>query len=118
MNADDVTREPGEKAVAAMKCEDIQALLTDYMTRELGESQSALVREHLRMCPVCQNAAREITEAFDLLHVARKVGAGRPDRLSDERRARIRRASSGSPPSSRPKPTCCGFSRLTMATPA
>ncbi len=73
-----------------MKCADIQPLLTDYMMRELGESRSALVRAHIRNCEKCQVMAKEMAEALNLLRDAGKVAL--PDKLSDDHRARIRRA--------------------------
>ncbi|TFH15251.1 MAG: hypothetical protein E4H02_08280 [Lentisphaerales bacterium] len=79
----------GVKPTRVMNCDDIRELLTDYMARELGESRSAFVREHLRLCPACQSAAHEIARAFDLI---RETEGAYPDRLSDRHRARIRRA--------------------------
>jgi len=74
---------------SVMHCEEIQDLLFDYMSRELGESRSAFVREHLRKCPDCQAAAREIKDTVDLLHAASADQAGLPERLSEDRRHRI-----------------------------
>jgi len=74
-----------------MKCEDIRDLLTDYVTRELGESRALLVREHVRKCHECQTAAREIAEAMDLLREADGGFASMPGQLSDKRKSRIRR---------------------------
>lgn len=72
-----------------MKCEDIQAVLFDYMTRELGPARSELVREHLRKCENCQAAAAEIRATLELLHSASKTETGIPDHLSKERREHI-----------------------------
>lgn len=72
-----------------MKCEDIQSVLLDYMTHELGEPQSILVREHLRKCRNCQVAAAEIEAALDLLRQASESERQAPMRLSDERRTRL-----------------------------
>ena len=67
-------------------------LLFDYMTRELGESRSALVREHIRLCEKCRAESREIQATLDLLQEDSKAGKDIPDRLSDDRRKRIIRA--------------------------
>lgn len=77
------------KPASVMNCDDIRELLTDYMARELGESRSAFVREHLRLCPACQSVAQEIARTFDLM---RETEGTYPDKLSDRHRARIRRA--------------------------
>lgn len=73
------------------RCEEIQAVLVDYMTRELGPARSALVREHLRKCPFCQTAAADIQATFELLRQASGADDS-PEHLSDDRRARIHRA--------------------------
>jgi predicted anti-sigma-YlaC factor YlaD len=75
-----------------MKCEDIQEVLFDYMTRELGQARSDLVRAHLRKCPKCQAAVKETQETLEFLKGASKVAADIPDHLSDRHRARIVRA--------------------------
>lgn len=72
-----------------MKCEDIQAVLFDYMTRELGPARSDLVREHLRKCERCQAAAAEVRTTLDLLRSVSKAETGVPEHLSKERRERI-----------------------------
>jgi hypothetical protein len=54
----------GEKP---LKCEEIQQVLFSYMSRELGETQSVLVREHIRKCAVCRAEAVEIEETLALL---------------------------------------------------
>jgi anti-sigma factor RsiW len=67
-------------------------VLFDYMSRELGQGRSDLVREHLRRCEECQRAAAEIQQTLDLLHEAsvfdRRVSA----HLTDRRRDRVWRA--------------------------
>jgi predicted anti-sigma-YlaC factor YlaD len=70
-----------------LKCEDIQPVLFAYMSRELGETQSVLVREHIRKCAACRSEAAEIQETLDLLNDS--AGACEDSRLSDERRERI-----------------------------
>lgn len=74
-----------------LRCEDIQMLIFAYMTRELGDVQSRVVREHLRSCQVCRQEASEIKETLAALR------AGADDsseelRLSDDRRERLWRA--------------------------
>lgn len=74
-----------------LRCEDMQMLLFAYMTRELGDVQSRVVREHLRTCDACRQEAAAIEETLRAL----RAGADAPDaglRLSDERRERIWRA--------------------------
>lgn len=72
-----------------MKCEDIQAVLFDYMIRELGPARSDLIRAHLRKCENCQAAAAEIKSTLDLLHSASEAETGIPEHLSEDRRERI-----------------------------
>jgi hypothetical protein len=73
-----------------MKCDEIQPLLMSYMGRELGESQSALVREHLRRCDVCREESRQMSATLELLR-ASAGGEQLPERLSDRRRRRLMR---------------------------
>jgi|GEM_PF-4581524 len=82
----------GQKPVAMIPCGEIQELLTAYMAKELGESQSALVREHLRKCGKCRAFARDIQITFDLFANARGSEPHAAMHLSDKHRARIRRA--------------------------
>jgi len=74
-----------------LNCAEIQALLFDYMARELGEGRSDLVREHLRRCAACQKEAAEIGEMVRALHEASPDGAI-DERLTKERRKRLVRA--------------------------
>lgn len=73
-----------------LRCEDIQMLIFAYMTRELGDVQSRVVREHLRTCETCRQEASEIEETLAAL----RAGADDSEdlRLSDERRERLWRA--------------------------
>lgn len=73
-----------------VNCEVIQSLLFDYMSHELGQARSGLVREHLRKCADCQKAAAEIQETLNLLKKSAGQAAAMPDRLSQDRRDRIR----------------------------
>jgi hypothetical protein len=76
---------------ALLRCEDMQMLLFAYMTRELGDVQSRVVREHLRTCATCRQEASEIDETLAALRAGADVSSG-DLRLSDERRARLWRA--------------------------
>lgn len=74
-----------------VQCEDIQDVLFDYMSRELGAARSDLVREHLRKCENCQAVAQEVQSTLDLLHSASRLDAG-DKRLTDDRHRRVLRA--------------------------
>jgi hypothetical protein len=80
---------PGEKV---LKCEDIQQVLLAYMSRELGDTQSVLVREHIRKCNVCRAEAVEIEAMLAVLRRGSPDMGGEDARLTDERRKRILRA--------------------------
>lgn len=81
-------RDPDNK----LKCEDIQSVLFDYMTRELGEGQAQLVGEHLRHCADCAHAAAEIQATLDLLRSASRRQPKSPTHLSEDRRRKMRHA--------------------------
>ena len=51
----------------SVECDEIRAVLYDYMARELGEMRSRLVREHLRHCPTCSGEAAAIEAALQAL---------------------------------------------------
>lgn len=80
-----------EKDDSLLRCEDIHMLLFAYMTRELGDVQSRVVREHLRTCEAARQEAAEIEEMLSLLRADADDSAG-DMRLSDERRERLWRA--------------------------
>ncbi|MDA0991785.1 MAG: zf-HC2 domain-containing protein [Verrucomicrobia bacterium] len=75
-----------------MKCDEIQDVLFDYMTRELGGARSELVREHIHRCPACQKAAADIQATLDLLHGAAGEDTGMSDHLSAESRDQMTHA--------------------------
>ena len=75
-----------------LECADIEKVLFDYMTHELGEGRSDLVREHLRKCESCQARAAEIRATLALLAGASAGRGPVPERLSEDRRARLVRA--------------------------
>jgi len=73
-----------------MPCDDIQALLFDYMTHELGGKRAELVREHLRKCEACQEASAEIHRTMEVLRKARTVHKTEVFKLSQKSQSRIR----------------------------
>ena len=90
MNSNETKRpDKPTQSAARLNCADIRDLLFDYMSRELGESRSDLIREHLRKCPDCQARAAEIQETVDFLHRASRDEAAVPLHLTRERRAHI-----------------------------
>lgn len=78
-----------KRAVTAVKCEVVQPLLVSYMSHELGESRSDLVREHLRKCCNCQKIVNDMQSTMDVLNSAAKLPSPIPDRLTPERRLKI-----------------------------
>ncbi|OVE74051.1 hypothetical protein BVX94_01870 [bacterium B17] len=74
-----------------LNCEEIQELLFEYMSRELGDGRSDLVREHLRKCKDCQSALSEMEFTIDFLRETSKITVP-PSRLSDKHHARLVRA--------------------------
>ena len=75
-----------------IKCDEIQAQLMAYLTREMGEGRLDLIREHLKKCPDCQAEAAQVRETLGFLHEASATEGAMPTRLSEERRALIARA--------------------------
>lgn len=83
---------PGDQPQAEKKlakCEDIQPLLFDYMSRELGEGRAAVVREHLRKCKACQALAKDMQATHDLLRKSSRAGQKPVERLTESRRNKI-----------------------------
>ena len=70
-------------------CDEIQLLLFDYMSHELGDSRADLVREHLRKCEACQAAAAEMQKTVELLRKAGEAEGKADYRLSEKRHRRI-----------------------------
>jgi hypothetical protein len=91
MNDSQDSKAPGE-AGRLLKCGDIREVLFEYMSRELGDARSELVREHLRRCADCQREAAEIQETLDLLHADSERRTEAAGVLSRERRRRLFRA--------------------------
>lgn len=71
-------------------CRDVQGVLFDYMTRELGPARSDVVREHVRRCEQCRAELAEMQKTLDVLTLARKAPVA--ERLSPDRRKRMSRA--------------------------
>lgn len=72
-------------------CDQIQEILFDYMARELGESRSALVYEHVRKCSDCKRVAADMQATLEML----KAGDPADEvilELSARHRRRLRRA--------------------------
>ena len=80
----------GETSV--MKCDDIQSVLLAYMSRELGDAHTHLIREHLRKCPDCRAVAMEMQATIDVLRKGSEAPENMPSRLSGKRRRRLKRA--------------------------
>ncbi len=72
-------------------CEEIQNNLMDYLTRDLGEARSDLIREHLRKCDKCQAEAVELQETINLLRGASQAESI-PRHMSRKSRDRMMRA--------------------------
>ncbi len=75
-----------------LPCEEIQALMLDYMQHDLGEGRSDLVREHIRRCPVCHERMKEIQETIGILHDAPFPHGRMPEHLSERHYNRLARA--------------------------
>jgi predicted anti-sigma-YlaC factor YlaD len=75
-----------------VKCEDIQELLLEYADRELGDSRSALVREHLLYCDNCKASFEEIMSTITALENAATPDEELPSELSEKHYARVIRA--------------------------
>ena len=71
-------------------CEDIQAVLFDYMAHELGDKQSWLVHEHLLHCETCRREAATIKATLDILKGDKSVVV--PEHLPNSMRRRLERA--------------------------
>ena len=75
-----------------LPCEDIRALMMDYMQRDLGEGRSDVIREHTRRCPSCREHLAELQKTLGLLHDTSFPHGSVPEHLSDQHRARLARA--------------------------
>lgn len=70
-------------------CDEVRGQLSAYMLRELGDKQSRLVHEHLRLCEACREEASRYETMAALLR-AHDGGGQESERLSEKRMARIR----------------------------
>ncbi len=86
-----MTTENNQQGYQGPGCEEIQNNLMDYLTRDLGEARSNLIREHLRKCDKCQAEARELQETINLLRGA-SGSESIPRRMSRKTRDRMMRA--------------------------
>ncbi len=75
-----------------LPCEEIQALMLDYMERDLGQGRSDLVREHIRRCPACNQHFSDIRKTCGLLHDAPFANGVLPEHLSARHHDRLVRA--------------------------
>jgi hypothetical protein len=70
-------------------CDEVRGQLSAYMLRELGDKQSRLVHEHLRLCESCRVEASSFEQIAALLRA--HDGSGQEsEHLSEKRMARIR----------------------------
>ena len=69
-------------------CHAVRPLLFEYMSHELPNSQTVLVREHLRGCKECSAEAAEIERTLDLLKSADPALESEPA-FEPRRRARM-----------------------------
>jgi anti-sigma factor (TIGR02949 family) len=74
-------------------CEEVFRFLDDYLDRELGEAEQALVRAHLEICVVCANEYR--FEASVLQHLKANL---RRIAVPHDLMQRISRAIQATPP--------------------
>ncbi len=72
-----------------LKCAEIQDHLVEYLSHELGEARSILIREHLRKCADCTAALNDIQAAFDALQETKRLDLDLPTHLTDDTRARV-----------------------------
>ncbi|MBL7076116.1 MAG: zf-HC2 domain-containing protein [Kiritimatiellae bacterium] len=89
-NAKQMRPVPGSER--QLPCEDIQALMLDYMHRGLGEGRSDLVREHTRRCTTCHERAIELQKTLGILHDAPFAHGTLPQHLSQRHHSRLVRA--------------------------
>lgn len=69
-NADDIdskTVTVENKPEASVPCEKIQEVIFDYLSHELSNDMSWLVREHLKNCKSCAKEASKLSKTMDML---------------------------------------------------
>lgn len=82
-------RSPEKPNVAyPLDCGKIRDMLFEYMSHELGDPQSLLVREHLRHCEACSDTAQKFQKTIEFMRrhdPAESVAAA----ISPKRRRRL-----------------------------
>lgn len=73
-----------------VSCEELQHQLPAYMLRELGDKQSRLMREHLRLCAKCRAEAARFEKMHRILRDQQPVAAAEETVLSEKRLRRLR----------------------------
>jgi hypothetical protein len=63
-----------------MNCREIQELSSDYLDRRLTPSETALFREHLKVCPDCRGEVEELRKTVALVGSLDEIETG-PDFL-------------------------------------
>ena len=71
-------------------CEDIRQQLPAYMLRELGDKQSRLIHEHLRVCDPCRKEAAHFEKMQVLLRDQQHLDADAAAVLSEKHMQRLR----------------------------
>ncbi len=79
-----------KQGMGVIACEEIRAALPAYMLRELGEKQSVLFHEHLRLCDACRQEAARYERMHALLRAQQSDVRQEHAVLSDTRLARLR----------------------------
>lgn len=77
---------PGAIPIA---CEQIQELLFDYLTHDLGKSRAEMVHTHLMHCETCRTEATELHNTVKLLQ---QTPTPSPTTLARKRRRALMRA--------------------------
>jgi predicted anti-sigma-YlaC factor YlaD len=91
MNRDSNAPKPESPEPALrLQCAEIENVLFDYMSHEMGEARALLVREHLRHCPGCRVTAAGMQETVEALRKASREIPQEAEHLSDERRSRVK----------------------------
>lgn len=77
-----------KRGTSIISCEEIREQLPAYMLRELGEKQSRLMHEHIRLCESCKREAAQFEKMAGALQKPQEA-PGEPV-LSEKHMARIR----------------------------
>lgn len=87
MNRNDNHKNSGSGLIS---CDEIREQLPAYMLRELGEKQSRLVHEHLRLCDDCRHEAARFERMEALLREHKEASPATAPVLNEKRLARLR----------------------------